>query len=181
MKRLEREKIKVLHDELSIYDRKSASKIHPRDTARVVRALEVFLSTGIPLSVHQQHQAPPAARFKKLLTIGLTCARTDLYDRINQRTVSMVEEGLEGEVRSLLKKGYPPDLKSMQSIGYRHMVQYLSGIWSRDELIETLARDTRRYAKRQYTWFNKDKSIVWFNRSEVKQVLLFTESWLNRD
>jgi tRNA dimethylallyltransferase len=61
------------------------------------------------------------------------------------------------------------------------MVQYLSGSWTREELIETLARDTRRYAKRQYTWFNRDKSIVWFNRSEVTEVLNFTESWLNED
>ena len=181
MDRVARENINVLHDELSLYDRKSASKIHPRETSRVVRALEVFLSTGVPLSVHQQNQPSPAARFKKLLTIGLTCARTDLYDRINQRTVSMVEEGLEGEVRSLLKRGYQPEVKSMRSIGYRHMVQYLSGSWTREELIETLARDTRRYAKRQYTWFNRDKSIVWFNRSEVTEVLNFTESWLNED
>ncbi len=178
MNRLEREKINALHDELYLCDRKSASNIHPRDTSRVVRALEVFLSTGIPLSVHQQNQAGPGVLFRKLLTIGLSCARSDLYDRINQRTVSMVEEGLEGEVKSLLKRGYSPDLKSMQSIGYRHMVQFLSGSWTRDELIENLARDTRRYAKRQYTWFNKDKSIVWFNRSEGKQIVNFTESWL---
>ena len=116
-----------------------------------------------------------------MLTIGLTCERADLYERINLRSASMMEEGLEGEVENLLNMGYTSELKSMQSIGYRHMLEYLAGTWSRDELILNLARDTRRYAKRQYTWFNKDKSIIWFNRHDVKKVICFTESWLRKD
>lgn len=181
LKRLEREPVNVLHDELILCDRISAQKIHRNDSSRIVRALEVFLSTGMPLSVHQQKQSPPAALFRKMLTIGLTCNRADLYDRINLRSANMLDEGLEGEVKNLLNMGYSSELKSMQSIGYRHMLEYLDGNWSTDELILNLARDTRRYAKRQYTWFNKDKSTIWFNRDDVKKVLHFTESWLWED
>lgn len=92
----------------------------------------------------------------------------------------MLEDGLEGEVSSLLDMGYTPDLKSMQSIGYRHMVQYLAGNWSEDELRINLARDTRRYAKRQYTWFNRDESVVWFNRND-DNIVSFTKSWLQEN
>ena len=181
LKRLEREHVNVLHDELLLCDRESALKIHPNDISRIVRALEVFLSTGMPLSVHQKKQPPPAILFRKMLTIGLTCERADLYERINLRSANMLEEGLEGEVKNLFDMGYTSELKSMQSIGYRHMLEYLASTWSRDELIQNLARDTRRYAKRQYTWFNQDKSTIWFNRDDVKKVICFTESWLRKD
>ena len=91
----------------------------------------------------------------------------------------MLEDGLEGEVSSLLNMGYTAELKSMQSIGYRHMVQYLAGNWSEDELRINLAKDTRRYAKRQYTWFNRDESVVWFNRKHDNRIISFTKSWLH--
>ena len=180
LKRLEIESVNVLHDELSLCDSISAAKIHPNDTTRIVRALEVYLSTGTPLSTHQKNQPPSATLFSNMLTIGLTCDRPILYERINQRSATMLEDGLEGEVLSLLDMGYTPDLKSMQSIGYRHMVQYLAGNWSEDELRINLARDTRRYAKRQYTWFNRDESVVWFNRND-DNIVSFTKSWLQEN
>lgn len=179
--RLENEGVNVLHDELIVCDSYSASKIHPNDTSRIIRALEVYLSTGAPLSTHQKNQSPPGTLFSNMLTIGLTCDRIRLYERINQRSATMLEDGLEGEVSSLLDMGYTPDLKSMQSIGYRHMVQYLSGNWSEEELRINLARDTRRYAKRQYTWFNRDESVVWFNRNEDNRIISFTKSWLQEN
>ncbi len=177
--RLGNEGVNSLYEQLATCDRISADKIHMNDTSRVIRALEVYLSTGIPLSIHQRNQSPPAAVFKNMLTIGLTCERTTLYERINQRSIKILEDGLEREVKALLDRGYSPELKSMQSIGYRHMVRYLSGSWSTEELITNLARDTRRYAKRQYTWFNRDASIEWFSRNESARVFSFADSWLN--
>ncbi len=181
LKRIELDGINVLHDELSLCDSISASKIHQNDTSRIVRALEVYLSTGTPLSTHQKNQPPPGTLFSNMLTIGLTCDRTRLYERINQRSTTMLEGGLEGEVASLLDRGYTPELKSMQSIGYRHMVQYLAGNWSEEELKINLAKDTRRYAKRQYTWFNRDESVVWFNHKDDNRLISFTKSWLQEN
>ncbi len=176
--RLEHEGINVLHDELSLYDCISADKIHKNDTSRIIRALEVFLSTGIPLSTHQEQQASPAACFSSMLTIGLTCERTLLYERINLRSMKMIEGGFEDEVRRLLDMGFSPTLKSMQSIGYRHMLNHIARRWTKDEMIMNLAQDTRRYAKRQYTWFNKDTSIAWFNRTDEKAVISHVDRWL---
>jgi len=181
LKRLEIEGVNVLHSELLLCDRITAEKLHQNDTSRIVRALEVYLSTGTPLSTHQKNQPPPGNLFSKMLTIGLTCDRTRLYERINQRSATMLEDGLEGEVSRLLNMGYTPNLKSMQSIGYRHMVQYLAGNWSEAELRVYLARDTRRYAKRQYTWFNRDQSVVWFNRNDNNRIISFARSWLQEN
>lgn len=91
----------------------------------------------------------------------------------------MVESGLEAEVRGLIKMGYKAELKSMQSIGYRHMVNYINGTWSQAEMLELLARDTRRYAKRQFTWFNRDQSIRWFERSQTETIMSSVRSFLN--
>ena len=177
--RMELEGVNRLHDELFLCDRISANKIHKNDTSRILRALEVFLSTGIPLSAHQQ-QTTPAACFSNMLTIGLSDERAALYERINKRSLKMIEGGFEEEVRRLLDIGYSPALKSMQSIGYRHMLNYIAGRWTKDELIANLARDTRRYAKRQYTWFSKDTSVSWFTRDDEKKVLSQVDVWLQR-
>lgn len=93
----------------------------------------------------------------------------------------MIEQGLEEEVRSLLNSGYDSKLKSMGSIGYRHMIQYLEGTWSKSEMLELLARDTRRYAKRQYTWFNKMEGLEWFNFRDGEKVVKRVKGWLNDD
>ena len=82
----------------------------------------------------------------------------------------MIKSGLIDEVKGLREKGYSPDLKSMQSIGYKHVNEYLDGQWSLDEMIDSLARDTRHYAKRQFTWFNRDKDIQWFEPGQVKEI-----------
>ena len=175
--RMECEGVDKLHDDLFLYDRISAYKIHKNDAYRILRALEVFLTTGIPLSTHQQ-QTTAATCFSKMLTIGLTCERASLYERINLRSQKMIEAGFEEEVRGLLEMGYSPALKSMQSIGYRHMLNHIADRWTKDELIVNLARDTRRYAKRQYTWFSKDASIVWFDRDDKKKVISRVDRWL---
>jgi tRNA dimethylallyltransferase len=152
----------LLHEELSTVDRTSAKRIHKNDSHRVVRALEIYRGTGRTWSSFiEEHKAENAERFQNILKIGLTCERKKLYERIGQRSNIMLESGFEEEVRGLLHKGYSHELKSMQSIGYSHMIKYLRREWDRSKTVELLTRDTRRYAKRQYTWFNKIKDIEW--------------------
>ena len=159
--RLAEEGRAILFAELGQCDPESASRIHPNDTHRLLRALEIFQATGRTWSEHlRAQQVRPA--LTKVLQIGLHCERDALYERINLRVEKMVEEGLLAEVEKLLAMGYDPGLKAMQSIGYRHMLQYLQGEWDWDETLFLLARDTRRYAKRQMTWFGNDPNILWF-------------------
>jgi len=140
----------------------TAAKVHPNDTYRIVRALEVFELTGLPMSAMQHtHQF----RQKRLdtLKLGLKMERQALYDRIDRRVDRMIADGLLDEVRGLLAAGYRAGLKSMQSIGYRHMTDYLEGRLNWARAVETLKRDTRRYAKRQFTWFRADNAIIWID------------------
>ena len=104
--------------------------------------------------------------------------RAVLYDRINRRVDAMIGSGLVEEVRRLLKMGYTENLKSMQSIGYRHMINYISGRLSWEEAVRTLKRDTRRYAKRQMTWFRADPDIRWFETKSLKDIIRFIANFL---
>jgi tRNA dimethylallyltransferase len=178
--RLQEEGSEALHRELAACDRRSASRLHPHDASRIIRALEVYRLTGRPLSSHLDRQAETGAiTFTRLLSLGLDCPRSVLYERINRRSRQMIERGLEQEVRGLLERGYGPDLKPMQAIGYRHMVQYLAENWSRDRLLESLARDTRRYAKRQSTWFRRDQTITWFEVGDTTAMMDCIGRWLD--
>ncbi|MDX9786887.1 MAG: tRNA (adenosine(37)-N6)-dimethylallyltransferase MiaA [Desulfobacterales bacterium] len=156
----------ALYDRLSTVDPESAAKIHPNDKIRIIRALEVFLLTGTRLSRHHQaHQFKQSAF--DFLKIGLHLDRETLYDRINRRTDAMISAGLEAEVRSLLASGYASSLNAMQSIGYRHVVDFLEGRLDWQEAVRTMKRDTRRYAKRQMTWFMKEPDICWKRPDEI--------------
>jgi tRNA dimethylallyltransferase len=180
-RRLKNEGSASLHQELRNCDPVTAERLHPHDGVRIIRALEVFEATHRPMSEHIRDQARHCSdRFLKFITIGLACPRNQLYKRINERSRHMVESGLEAEVRGLMAMGYKAELKSMQSIGYRHMINYISGTWSKAEMLELLSRDTRRYAKRQYTWFNRDQSIRWFERSQTETIMSSIRSFLNR-
>ena len=105
------------------------------------------------------------------LKLCLNVDREDLYHRINERTVKMADKGLVEETRDLLKMGYSPDLKSMKAIGYRHMIRYLKGEWSMEETITKLKRDTRRYAKRQLTWFRAERGVIWVDPKDLNMVI----------
>ncbi|TYT73596.1 tRNA (adenosine(37)-N6)-dimethylallyltransferase MiaA [Desulfobotulus mexicanus] len=163
--RLEREAREAgsasLHGRLSLKDPEAAAKIHPNDTFRIVRALEFFEATGKAISDRQQEHDFSDRPDYAVVKIGILTDRQTLYERINARVDRMLEKGLEQEVKQLLSMGYGPELKSMQAIGYRHMADILQGRVSREEGIRLLKRDTRRYAKRQYTWFNADPEILW--------------------
>jgi tRNA dimethylallyltransferase len=159
-----------LFERLRALDPESAQKIHPHDRLRIIRALEVYLLTRQPFSSLVQGH-----RFKEqtfhALKIGLQVNRPQLYERINQRALNMVEGGLVTETEGLLMKGYSPHLKSMNSLGYRHMRGFLEGAYDLDEAIRQLQRDTRRYAKRQLTWFGADPEMVWIKTEKLEEIV----------
>ncbi len=167
--------------ELQQIDPESAARIHPNDSRRISRAIEIYRATGVAWSVHlkkQKEQAVRKASDLDIFKIGLTRNREILYERINERTRIMIEQGLIEEVKKLLAMGYGVELNSMQSIGYRHMVNYIQGRWGREEAIDLLARDTRRYAKRQYTWFRRDRDIHWFEPEQQSEIFTLVKQFL---
>ncbi len=170
---LERRGLLSLHEELRRVDPTCAAKIHPNDRQRIVRALEVFRSTGVPLSQWQDAHGFRHNLYRTV-KIALYRERRDLYERIDGRVLQMMAQGLVDEVRGLVERGYPCTLKSMQSLGYRHMCLYLAGTISLDEAVRVLQRDTRRYAKRQLTWFKGDPEFRWFHAEETHEIT----SWL---
>lgn len=175
--RLARQGRALLFEELRRIDPESAARLHPNDTQRLLRALEVFEATGVPWSAHlAAHQRTP--QLKRVLKIGLNCGRDEVYARINRRCRQMLDLGLVDEVRKLLAMGYAGSLKSMQAIGYRHVLNYLAGEWSLAQTVELLARDTRRYAKRQYTWFTRDAAINWRHPGQGSEIATLIQDFL---
>ncbi len=155
----DREGVPKLHQRLAQLDPERAETIHPNDRVRIVRALEIIQQTDRPLSeLLKRHQ------FKNqdflALKLFLELEKEQLYDRINQRTEKMMACGLVEETKGLLKKGYSPRLKPMAAIGYRHAIGYIRGKWALEEATTALKRDTRRYAKRQTTWFKAEPGMI---------------------
>jgi tRNA dimethylallyltransferase len=159
---LEEHGIPWLYRRLEQVDPQSAARIHPNDRQRITRALEVCYATGRKISEWQSEH-----RFNDLLfdvlKIGLNRPRSDLYDRIDRRCEFMIRAGLLDEVEKLVDMGYGLDLKPMQSIGYRHLGLFLRARISLDNAVDLMKRDTRRFAKRQLTWFRGDREIRWFD------------------
>ena len=175
--RLAEEGKEKLHNELAEFDPESAQRIHPNDAQRILRGLEIYYCTGIPWSKHLANQSERNLRYRAL-KIGLTRPRKELYARIDQRVLQMAELGLLSEVKKLIDMGFDKKLKSMQSIGYRHMINFIDGKWSWEQTLELLARDTRHYAKRQYTWFNNDPEIIWHDVRETDNIFAAVKDFL---
>lgn len=150
-----------LYNKLKEIDCKAAAKIHPNDLRRITRALEFYYSTGQPISRQWELTRARKANKMNYIIFGLNMPREQLYERINQRVDKMIEAGFLEEVKELVNRGYNLQHKAMQALGYKHMLRYLSGDWTFAEAVETMKRDTRRYAKRQLTWFKKEKEIIW--------------------
>jgi len=150
----------VLYKRLQQLDPEAAQRIQPADRMRIIRALEVGEATGKPLSAWQKETPRPPYN---TLRFGLSFPRPTLYKRIEQRVDCMIERGLVDEVKDLLERGYSEGLNSMQGLGYKQVVLFLKGRISLDEAINLIKRDTRRFAKRQLTWFRKDNRIKWLN------------------
>lgn len=158
-----------LHRKLQQVDPKSAESIHPNDTKRVIRALEVYQLTGKRISETSRNRQGSY----NLAAAGLDVEREVLYRRVDLRVDRMLEQGLIEEVRGLLDQGIIRDSISMQALGYKEVAGYLLGEYDLDTCVEMLKRDTRRFAKRQLTWFKRDENIKWFrvddydNREQV--------------
>ena len=149
----------ALHAELEAVDPQAAQKLDPRNVRRVIRALEVYLKTGRPISELQRRRPPPY----QVLQVGLTMERAALYQRIDQRVDRMIERGLVEEVKGLLEQGYGYGLPAMSGLGYRQIGCYLRGEISLEEAIRLIKRDTRRFVRQQYNWFRlDDEGIRWF-------------------
>jgi len=154
-----REGGQALHWELEQIDPDAARRIDPRNTRRLLRALEVYRVSGMPFS-QLQRSSPP---FRTLL-IGLTTERRDLYQRIDSRVDRMMEQGLVQEAEGLLQRGYSFELPSMSGLGYKQIGQYLQGEMALDEAVKQIKFKTHRFARHQYAWFRlKDESIRWFD------------------
>jgi len=164
----------ALHARLRQIDPVAAEKIDPRNVRRVIRALEVYLETGKPISELQRRRPPPY----RILQIGLTMDRAALYQRIDQRVDRMIERGLVEEVRGLVGQGYSYELPAMSGLGYRQIGCYLRDEISLAEAIRLVKRDTRRFVRQQYNWFRLgDERIHWFQALDapyerVKGVIL---------
>jgi len=159
----------ALHAELLQVDPVLGKKFHSNDRQRIIRALEVFRLTGKPLS-HWQAEHRFAQTLYPSIKIFLFREREEIYDRINRRVLSMMEQGFLEEVRSLLERGYDPGLKPVQSLGYKEMTQHLLGKCSLDEAVDQTQRESRRYAKRQMTWFRGDPEFKWLKAEAEEEI-----------
>ena len=158
----------VLYGRLKKEDPQTAFRLHPNDLFRIIRALEVLDSTGVPISFYrEQHQF--GERPYLTLKVGLEMNRERLYHRIEKRVGQMLEKGFLQEVERLMEMGYGPGLKPMQSLGYKQLVQFLLKEIGWDEAIRQVIRDTRHYAKRQLTWFKADPEVHWWDESTDRQ------------
>ena len=173
-KRLEEEAaqfgVDTLHKRLQTCDPESAERIHPNNLVRVIRALEVYELTDTPMSELQQQWHPEKQRYP-FIAFGLTMPRALLYRRIEQRVDVMLANGLVAEVESLLAAGYARDSVALQSFGYRELISYLDGNFTYLEAISQLKQNTRRFAKRQLTWFRKDTRIEWLDRESTSDIV----------
>lgn len=160
-----------LWHELKAVDPISASKLHPNDLLRIIRALEIYRQTGIPLSRWQEKHAFGDCPYE-VLKIGLMREREDIYLRIENRVDDMIARGFEEEVRSLLNRGYGRHLKSMQALGYKRMVEYVCGERDLGEAVRLIKGETKAYAKRQLTWFRRDPRVRWVRCPEAEGRLM---------
>ena len=154
-----------LHDMLAEVDPESAEKIHENNVKRVIRALEFYKKTGMKISEHNETESQKKSPYNFEYFV-LNDARSKLYDRIDRRIDIMVKQGLIEEVKALKDQGYTKDLISMQGLGYKEILDYLDGVTSLDEALYILKRDTRHFAKRQITWFKREKEVTWVDKSE---------------
>lgn len=170
----------ALHERLRRCDPEAADRVHPNNLVRVIRALEVYELTGKPISVLQQQWKMDEPRYS-FRAFGLDMPREELYRRIEDRVDLMVEAGLVEEVKGLLERGYPRNCVAMRSFGYKELIDYLDGVRTLDEAIALLKQNTRRFAKRQLTWFRNDPRIEWIDISEFSSMEGIVDNLLSKN
>ena len=168
-----------LHNELKKVDKVSAEKIHPNFWKRVMRALEVYHLTGKPVWQHYEEQKRDI-NFN-FVQHGLMMERKTLYENIEIRVDKMVKEGLVEEVKSILAKGYDKNINSLNTVGYKEIISYLDNEISLERAVELIKRNTRRFAKRQLTWFNADDRIIWHKIESQKDLNNIADEIIRRE
>lgn len=166
-KKAEEEGAGAVYQMLVKVDSVSAGKIHPNNVKRVIRALEFYHLNGRPISEHNEEEARKKSPYQSAYFV-LNQERQTLYERINRRVDLMMEEGLIGEVKSLVEEGYGRNLVSMQGIGYKEVFDYLEGEISLEEMTERIKKDTRHFAKRQLTWFGREKEVIMIDKDKFE-------------
>ena len=175
----EKEKgIDYLVEMLKSFDTVSAERIHKNNKRRIIRAIEFYKMTGVPISEHQEETKRKISRYNPCM-MAIKWDMQKLYERIEKRVDIMLDMGLVDEVKALCEKGYADSMLSMQGIGYKEIIAYLKGEVSLDEAIYNIKTGTRHYAKRQMTWFNKDERINWIKYDEdiLKKAKEIISSW----
>lgn len=157
-----------LYEMLKAVDLKAAQEIHPRNIKRIVRALEFYHQTGKKISEHNETQRQKMSPYNYAYFV-LTDERGRLYERIDRRVDLMMEQGLLDEVRYLKKRGVRKDSTAMQGLGYKELYAYLDGEYPLDEAVRIIKRDTRHFAKRQLTWFKRERDVIWADKSVIGQ------------
>jgi len=166
LQKLARERGKeYLYEWLKRVDPDTARRLHVNDLRRIIRALEVYHCSGKPMSEYKTGMRDAA--LYNLVIFGLTMPREELYRRIEKRVDMMMDEGLVDEVKGLLERGCTKEMVSMQGLGYKEVIDYLEGECTLSEAVELLKRNTRRFAKRQFTWFKRDDRIIWMDIHEI--------------
>lgn len=169
------------YQRLQSLDPKSAAKLHPNDVARISRALAVFLETGRSIQDLQEEHGFKQMRYQPLF-IGTRWPREELYQRINQRVLLMVEAGLVEETESLLWRGYGSDLPSLRSIGYRQALEFLDEKIDRDKMISDIQQKSRHYAKKQMTWYRNNPDVQWLDGNDLgENDIRFVQRFLDGD
>ncbi|MCX8010696.1 MAG: tRNA (adenosine(37)-N6)-dimethylallyltransferase MiaA [Ignavibacteria bacterium] len=171
---LEEKGLEYLCEKLKTIDAEKYQTIDRNNSRRVIRALEVYEHTGIPIS--KLHREKHSHRNFNAKLFGLNWDRKKLYERINKRVDQMLSYGLIYEVRNVLTQGYDKNLNALQTVGYKEVIDYLESRVSYEEMVELIKKNTRRYAKRQMTWFRKNKNIVWFDVDEEILMKRFVQS-----
>lgn len=154
----------ALHEMLRAVDPQSAEDIHANNVKRVIRALEFFEKTGAPISSHNAAEREKRSPYGFAYFV-LTDRREKLYERIDARVDTMMEQGLLDEVKTLKQMGYTRDMVSMQGLGYKELLAYLDGECTLEEAVYIIKRDTRHFAKRQITWFRRERDVIWVDKS----------------
>lgn len=179
LEQLAKEKGKeYLYEILKKKDPEYATITHYNNVKKVIRALEYYKETGKKLSEHNEEQRQKESPYNFAYFV-LYHDREELYDRINQRVDLMMEDGLLFEVESLIKEGYTKNLVSMQGLGYKEFFDYFDGRMTLEDTVDKIKKDTRHFAKRQLTWFRREKEVIWLNKKEYEQEKDLLDSVLN--
>ncbi|MDP2683021.1 MAG: tRNA (adenosine(37)-N6)-dimethylallyltransferase MiaA [Deltaproteobacteria bacterium] len=166
-----------LYGKLKEVDPEAASRIHPNNAARIIRALEVYYLTNKPISVFQKEHNFSEEPYEAI-KVGLSADRKSLYKSIEDRVDNMMKVGLAEEARRLLDMGYSPDLKAMRGLGYKEILGYIQNKYGLEGAVREIKKNTRRYAKRQMTWFRKEADIRWFSSEEKDKIVTLIEGFL---